>query len=270
MFPWTDGFHWTATHVIFLSLFFSAVLIILSTFVSGVWRTMGDFRKRRAAATCWRETFVELPAGERLCRHQLAGRVASRTCDNAFDCRTCPNYEKFAARPISTAPKTVGVPYSDELLYHRGHTWVRPDSDGTYCVGLDEFAKHLIGKPDSLKLPAVCDEIESEATAWSMTKNGHRVRVRAPLGGTVIAVGGPDNEFYVKILPRGEANLLHLLRGPEVAGWLASEVDRLQLQLSAPNAPPCLADGGTLMPELMDAEPQADWENVLAGTFLES
>ena len=32
---------------------------------------------------------------------------------------------------------------------------------------------------------------------------------------------------------------------------------------------PCLADGGTLMPNLMDAEPGADWDTILASTFLE-
>jgi Glycine cleavage H-protein len=270
MFPWTDGFHWTATHIIFLSLFFAALLTTLSPFVSSLWRTAGDFRKHRATAMCWRETFEALLPGERTCPHQLAGRVASRRCDNAFDCRSCPNYEKFAALPISTPPKTVGVNYSDKLLYHRGHTRVRPEWDGTYSVGLDEFAQHLLGQPDSVKLPAVCDELESDGAAWSMTKNGHKVHVRAPLSGTVIAVGGPDKEFYVKPLPHGEANLQHLLRGPEVAGRLASEVDRLQLQLSAPNAPPCLADSGALMLDLMNAEPNGDWENVLADTFLES
>lgn len=216
---------------------------------------------------CWRETFEGLLAAERPCRHQLAGRVAWRTCDNAFDCRSCPNYENFAALPISTPPKTVGVPYSDKLLYHRGHTWVRPEWDGTYSVGLDEFAQRLVGKPDAVRLPAVCDEVESEGTAWSMSKNGHKIHVRAPLGGTVIAVGGPGKDFYLKLLPHGEAHLRHLLRGPEVAGWLASEVDRLQMQLASPNALACLADGGTLMPELMDAESPADWENVLEGTF---
>jgi hypothetical protein len=54
-----------------------------------------------------------------------------------------------------------------------------------------------------------------------------------------------------------------------VAGSLTGELDRLQLQLSAPDAPPGLADGGTLMPELMDAMPEADWDAVLAATFLE-
>jgi hypothetical protein len=60
------------------------------------------------------------------------------------------------------------------------------------------------------------------------------------------------------------------LSGPEVPGWLASEIDRLQLQLSAPNTGPCLADGGMLVPDLMDAEPKADWDTVLASTFLDS
>jgi Glycine cleavage H-protein len=270
MFPWVDGFQWTATHIIFLALFFSAVLLILSTFAWGLWRAYSDFRAKRVTAMCWRENFKELPEAERLCRHQLAGRVASRICDNAFDCRSCQNYANFAALPAGAPSRSVGVPYSDKLLYHRGHTWVRPEGDGSYTIGLDEFAEHLVGRPDSVKLPQQCEEIESEGIAWRMTKNGHEIRVRAPLSGTVISAGGPDKGWYVKILPCGPANLRHLLSGPEVPGWLAAETSRLQLQLSSPNAGPYLADDGTLMPNLMDAEPNADWDTVLASTFLDS
>jgi hypothetical protein len=269
MFPWVDGFHWTATHIIFLALFFSAVLIILSTVVMALWHASSDIRKHRAVGMCWREEFAELPEAERRCRHQLAGRVASRVCDNAFDCRTCQNYPQFASLPISAPPKSAGVSYSDKLLYHRGHTWVRPEWDATYSIGLDEFANHLIGQPDSVKLPKQFADIESEGIAWRMTKNGHEIRVRAPLGGTVISVGGPEEGWYLKVLPYGPANLRHLLSGPEVSGWLAAEVDRLQLQISATESKPTLADGGTLMPELMDAEPKADWDTVLAATFLD-
>ena len=268
MLPRTDGFHWTATHLIFLSLFSAALLIIVSTLLSGIWRTVADFRKHRANSVCWRETFQELPENERHCRHELAGRVASRLCDNAFDCRTCRNYAHFAILP-ATWRNGVGVPYSDRLLYHRGHTWVHPEPDGTFSVGLDEFANRLIGRPDSVQLPEVCAELESQGIAWSMSRNGHNIRVRAPLTGTVIATGGPDQHFYLKILPHGKTNLRHLLNGPEVPGWLASEIERLQRQIAAPGAPHCLPDGGTLMPNLMDAEPQADWDNVLASTFLD-
>ena len=61
MFPWVDGFHWTATHIIFLSLFFAAVVIIVATFTSAIFRAASDFREHRANEMCWRENFAELP-----------------------------------------------------------------------------------------------------------------------------------------------------------------------------------------------------------------
>jgi glycine cleavage system H protein len=269
MFPWVDGFHWTPGHIIFLSLFFAVVLTLLATLLSALWRTASDFRTRRTTEVCWRLNFAELPEAERCCRHQFAGRVQHRICNNAFDCHDCAQYAQFAALPVGTFEPNVGVNFSPHLLYHRGHTWVRPEDDGTLTVGLDEFARRLIGHPDSVHLPAKGSEIESNGMAWRMVKNGHEIRVRSPLDGTVVSTGGEKECWYLKLRPRGPADLRHLLRGAEVPGWLAGELDRLQLQLSAPNAPPCLADGGTLMPELMDAMPEADWDAVLAATFLE-
>jgi hypothetical protein len=270
MFPWVDGFHWSATHIIFLSLFFSAVAVILSTFLRAVWRSVSDFRAHRATEMCWKQNFAELPEAERRCRHQLAGRVASRICDNAFNCRECVNYSNFAGLPTNAPKNNVGVNYSSDLLYHRGHTWVRAEWDGTYVVGLDEFAIHLIGRPDKVELPPLFGEVESEGVAWRMRKNGHKIRVRAPLGGTVVSTGGPEKGWYLKVLPHGQPNLRHLLTGPEVQGWLAAEIDRLQAQLSTPNIGACLADGGMLMSDLMDGEPKANWDTILASTFLDS
>jgi len=270
MFPWVDGFHWTMGHIVFLSLFFAAVLVIGSTLVSALLWTASDFRSRRAAELCWRINFRELPEAERHCRHEFAGRAPSRVCDNAFDCRSCQNYAKYAALPGKDFSRNRGVHYSVNLLYHRGHTWVRPRGDGTCTIGLDEFASRLIGKPDTVDLPAKNTELVSDGVAWRMTKNGREIRVRAPLDGTVLSTGGPEHEWFLKIRPHEPLNLRHLLSGAEVSGWLAAELDRLQLQLSAPNSAPCLADGGTLMPDLMDAVPQADWDAVLAATFLES
>jgi glycine cleavage system H protein len=269
MFPWVDGFHWTPGHIIFLSLFAAVVLTIVATIISAAWRTAADFRTHRATETCWRLNFAELPEAERRCRHQLAGRVPDRICNNAFDCRHCPQYAEFAALPANTLLRNVGVNFYNNLLYHRGHTWVCPEDDGTFTVGLDEFANHLIGHPDSLQLPAKGSKIESNGIAWQMIKNGHEIRVRAPIDGTVVATGGDKDGWYLKLRSREPADLRHLLRGAEVAGWLSDELDRLQLELSTPNAGPCLADGGTLMPELMDALPAADWDTLLAATFLE-
>ena len=78
--------------------------------------------------------------------------------------------------------------------------------------------------------------------------------------------------WYLKIRPRldpkAPSTLRHLLRGPEIHGWVLREMERLQLQLRAPNSPAALADGGVLVSGLMDAVPDADWDFVLADTFL--
>ncbi len=274
MFPGIDGFHWTVGHVVFLFLFFAVVLTILATVVSAAWRTARDLRNHRAIELCWKSDFAELPESGRRCRHELAGRVISRTCDNAFDCRHCGKYSQFAVLPATGLAPDMGLNYSDDRFYHRGHTWVKPAEDGTVTIGLDELAEHLIGPPDSIEMPEAGSEIEINQTAWRMKKNGKQIEVRAPIEGTVVGVGGPQEEWYLKIRPRLDANvpatLRHLLRGPEVHSWLSRELERFQLQLRAPNTPPSLADGGVLMPGLMDAVPEADWDTVLADTFLQA
>ena len=273
MFPGIDGFHWTFGHILFLCLFFAVAATIGVTVARAVWRTVGDFRTHRASDFCWQADFAELPRAERRCRHQLAGRVISRTCDNAFDCRHCEKYSQFAVLPPTGNMGSLGLDYPEDRFYHRGHTWVKPEKDGSATIGLDEFATHLLGMPDAVRGPEVGEEIDLNQIVWTMLKNEKEIRVRAPLEGTVIAVGSPKQGWYLRIRPRLDlrepTTLRHLLRGPEVHGWIAHEIDRLQLQLRTPNTPPALADGGTLLPDLMDALPEADWNSVLADTFLE-
>lgn len=273
MFPGIDGFHWTVGHILFLSLFFAVALTIATTVLSAVLGTARTFRAHRAIDLCWKSDFAELPESDRRCRHELAGRVIFRTCDNAFDCRSCERYSQFAVLPARAIANPLGLNYPEDRLYHRGHTWVKAEPDGTVTIGLDELADHLIGWPDSVKLPETNGELELNQTAWRIRKNGNEIPVRAPLEGTVIAVGGPQQGWYLKIRPRLDlhdpATLRHLLRGPELHGWMSRELERLQLQLSPPNAAPSLADGGVLVPGLMDAMPDAKWDTVLADTFLE-
>jgi len=273
MFPGIDGFHWTVGHVLFLSLFFAVALTILATVVSAAWHTVRDLQTHRVAELCWNADFAELSESERRCRHELAGRVISRTCDNNFDCRHCEKYSQFAVLPATGVVRSLGLNYSDDRFYHRGHTWVKLEKDGTFAIGLDELADRLIGNPDSVQMPEMGSEIELNGTAWRLKKNGNEIRVRAPIEGRVVGLGGPKEGYYLRVKPRldprARKTLRHLLRGPEVHGWLSRELERLQVQLRAPNTPPSLADGGVLMPGLMDAIPEADWDAVLADTFLE-
>jgi hypothetical protein len=270
MFPGVDGFHWSFGHVLFLCLFFGVALTIAGTVVRAIWNSLRDVRKRRASAVCWDIEFSELPVDERRCRHELAGRVEERVCPNGFDCRRCGEYEKFACLPAAGAAGTFGLDYPAGRLYHRGHTWVEPQPDGTWTIGLDDLAEHLIGAPDRVELPAAGEEIEAHGTAWVVRKGAAEIRVRAPIDGTVVETGGSALGWYLRVRPEGVPNMRHLLRGPEVSAWLSRELERLQIQLGTPGSVPSLADGGILMSGLMDAMPDANWDNALAATFLES
>jgi hypothetical protein len=273
MFPGIDGFHWTAAHIIFLCAFFAVAITIFTTVSFAAMRTARDFKAHRAIDLCWHAEFADLPVSDRRCRHELAGRVISRTCDNAFDCRHCEKYSEFAVLPASGVAHDLGFNYPDDRLYHRGHTWVKPGKDGTLTIGLDDLAEHLVGFPDYVDMPEVGTELDLNQTAWRMKKNGRQISVRTPIEGTVVTVGGPKEGWYLKLRPRLDAHdpvtLRHLLRGPEVHGWLSRELERLQVQLRSPNTSATLADGGVLLPDLMNAVPEADWNTVLADTFLE-
>jgi glycine cleavage system H lipoate-binding protein len=270
MFPGVDGFHWTFGHVLFLGIFFAVALTILATVVRALAQTVRDFRSSRAAELCWNLEYQDLPAAEQRCRHELAGRVAERTCPNAFDCRRCTEYEKLACLQAAAPASTFGMDYPAERLYHRGHTWVQAEADGTYTIGLDDLAAHLIGTPDAVELPPAGEEVQAHGTAWRIRKGRNVMRVRAPIDGTVVETGGPETGWYLKVRPEGTPNLQHLLRGPEVNAWLSRELERLQIQLGARDAAPSLADGGILMSGLIEAMPEADWDTALASTFLES
>jgi len=273
MFPGIDGFHWTVGHVLFLALFFAVVVTILTTVASAVWRTARDFREHRAMDLCWKADFGELPASDRRCRHELAGRLTSRTCDNNFDCRHCEQYSEFAALPARGLTHDLGLEYPEDRFYHRGHTWVKLEQDGTVTVGLDALADHLIGDPDSVQMPLTDDEVCLNQTAWRIMKNGKQILVRAPIEGTIVSASDRNEGWHLKIRPRLDLHdpitLKHLLRGPEVHGWVARELERLQLQLRPRDTKPSLADGGVLVRGLMDALPESDWNTVLADTFLE-
>jgi glycine cleavage system H protein len=269
MFPGVDGFHWSAGHIAFIALFLAVALTIGATVATAVLRSVRDFRARRTGSICWKIEFEELPGAERRCRHEVAGRVKDRICQNAFDCGNCRDFARLAELPAHAVQVPLGLSLPQDRLYHRGHTWVRNEEDGTVTVGLDDLAQRMIGEPESVELPAPGAEIERDGPAWQLRKRGRLIRVRAPIAGTVVDRGGPQNEWSLKLRPRDSTDIRHLLRGVEVSAWMSRELERLQLELSQPGTAPALADGGVLVRGLMDAVPDADWDTVLAATFLE-
>lgn len=270
MFPGVSGFHWSPVHIIFLSAFGVVLSVLLMTLATAFFRTLRDISGGRSAAIGWHCDFEELPRQERLCRHAFAGAAPGRVCDRGFDCRECQAHPKFASietRRPTTLP--VGLDYPETRFYHRGHTWVEPQADGTALVGLDDLGMRVFGEPDQMELPAVGTRLSVNGAAWRMTRNGASVCVRSPLEGEVIARGAPGGQWQLKVKPEAiERAFRHLLRGAEAQAWVNAETDRLMILLSGTPTGAALADGGALVSDLQKALPDAPWDEVSAAMFL--
>jgi glycine cleavage system H lipoate-binding protein len=164
-----------------------------------------------------------------------------------------------------------GMAFPMDRLYHRGHTWVHREADGTVTLGLDELGQRLLGVPDALDLPAPGTRVRVNGTAFRATKLNADVRVLSPVDGEVVAAGSTEEGWYLKVKPDAddEDASRHLLRGAEIQPWITREMERLQLALTAEGAGVTLADGGVPVADIAASCPGVDWSAVCGEMFLE-
>ena len=276
MLPWIYGFQWNTGHIVFLGAFYTVLATVVATLIAAALRSRRALLEHRVEEIGWHSDFHDLPARDRVCRHVLSGELLSRECPYAFDCRHCETHAQLIQRRpvnLSATPEgdVFGMAFPLDRYYHRGHTWARPERDGTVTVGLDELGQRLLGTPDAVQLPQLGAHVETNGTAFRAHKRDADVRVLSPVDGEVVETGGPDCGWYLKVRPTatGELAFRHLLRGTEVKPWLMREMERLQLALVPQGGLPTLADGGVLVGDIAASYPKADWDAVCGEMFLE-
>jgi len=280
MFPWNYGFVLDRGHIIFLGLFYLVVLTVLSTLAAVLWRTWRAYREKRTASIAWLENFADLPRSERVCRHAITGELPGRVCERGFYCSDCETHCRLVAMAAShgAAPGLMKDVVDDSLgfdipldrYYHRGHTWLKPEADGTYTMGLDELARRVAAHPEAVTLPEPGTQLEAQGTAWTMRVHGSEVRVLAPIDGAVVAAENSEKGLFLRIKPAKNASFAHLGRGRGVVRWMTRELERVQLMVSESAAVPALADGGVPVDDFAAACPRADWHNITAAILLEN
>jgi hypothetical protein len=273
MLPWNYGLHWTVGTAIFLGAFYTVLVVVATTLITAAWRSRRTLETGADEDVRWHSDFLDLPARDRPCRHELTGEVEHRPCPNGFDCRKCDTHQSFIDRRQPQVPwgKTCegfGMTFPLDRLYHRGHTWVRRERNGAVTIGLDDFGRRLLGKPDSLDLPGKGQRLRLHNTAWRMRKGSLDLRVVSPVAGIVLETGRPDSEWYLKVMPE-QPDLRHLLEGFEVQPWVASEMERLKRALVTAGGPSHLVNGnGTDVASIAAACSPQCWESVCSAMFL--
>lgn len=273
MFPNVYGFSWTPVHLTFLAIFFSVAAVIATTLVAAALRARRDLAAGRATSIQWHASFEDLPGRDRACRHEMTGEFRHRHCELGFDCRGCATHAKLIqAHPVAAAQEEsmCGLSYPADRLYHRGHTWVRQETDGTVSIGPDDLSRKMFGRLQQVELPPPGTKLEVNGTAWKLLQRGDEFRVLSPVDGEVVETGSPDNGFYLRVRPAASPfDGTHLLRGAEVRPWVMRELERLQILIAPdPNAP-ALADGGVLVDDAPDVFPEVNWPAVWGEMLLE-
>ncbi|HLP15464.1 MAG TPA: glycine cleavage system protein H [Bacteroidota bacterium] len=266
---------WNLGQVIFLGIFFAIVAIIVVTLAASTIRTMRIVKENKTDAVRWESEFHDLTPVSRTCRHELTGEFKHRVCNNGFDCNTCESHAKLLARtPAESAPSQVqtaaGFAVPLDRLYHRGHTWAKPETDGTFTIGIDDFASRLVGSPEGVELPALGTRIAMNGTAWNFLKGGTSTRFLSPIDGEVIETSNGAEGWFLRVKPvRGEVKTGHLLKGREVGAWIEREFARLQQLLSDPQVGVTLPDGGMAVQDIAGAYPDKNWEAIYSTLLLE-
>ncbi|NNK33758.1 MAG: response regulator [Xanthomonadales bacterium] len=74
------------------------------------------------------------------------------------------------------------------VLISDGHCWASLAEDGTARVGLDDFAKKLLGRIDSIEMPEIGLHARIGDILFSINQDGRLADFRAPLSGKVVRV----------------------------------------------------------------------------------
>jgi glycine cleavage system H lipoate-binding protein len=174
---------------------------------------------------------------------------------------------RWAGRRVMGLERVDGFQLRADAYYHPGHTWAAPRPDGSVRVGLDDFARRLLGHVDAVRLPPRGSVLREGEPALEVNCWGRQARLRSPVSGVVTSVNQrvaedgspvsrePYGRGWLFAVAPVDAGFRALPTGATARRWLAEEADRLRrffvadLGLTA-------ADGGELVahpPATLDA-----------------
>lgn len=180
------------------------------------------------------------------------------------------------AEPVFVA----GYQLPESLHYHRGHTWARPIGAATVAVGLDDFARRLLGSASKVAPPAVGTWVRQGAPAFGVTVDGRSAELLSPVEGEVVEVNEalrdhpslPIDDPYgrgwvFKVRPSDlRASLHNLFSGSLARRFTEDAREALDLRLMALSGS-VLQDGGEPVADFAMHLAPRDWQR-LVGEFL--
>ncbi len=157
---------------------------------------------------------------------------------------------------------------AESALFHRGHTWALLEPTGLARVGIDDFARQVVGTIDTVEYPEPGKDVKQGETLFSVVHGGRKIEFVAPIDGRVISVrrdpgrGAKDDPYrkgyFVTLKPENiERNRAELKSAAEATSWIEKELARLYefvgLRMAAPQGVGMtMRDGGAYVAGIVE------------------
>lgn len=229
----------------------------------------------------WAQEMLRLPASQRVCRYMISGHVDYKLCPSAYECGSCDYDQQMQERmeparlPVGVIREIMEFKVAEGFYFHEGHAWARSEHGGRVRVGVSDFIQHLLGGLASIDLPDIGHPVVQGEPVAMLRKNGHAVKLRAPVSGVVSRINQrikknpslinrePYEEGWLFIVEPSKLkkNLKKLKTGEDAQGFIAQERERLIEVMSDDLR--VAADGGPIDTDVFKELSGERWESVV-------
>lgn len=122
-----------------------------------------------------------------------------------------------------------------ELLYTPSDEWVRDNGDGTFSIGITDYAQHELGEIVYVELPEVGQSVAADGTFGVVESVKAVGELHSPLSGQVVEVNAApvqtpelvnqspfENGWLIKVRPAETPDLSGLMNAQDYAAYRAS------------------------------------------------
>lgn len=184
--------------------------------------------------------------------------------------------EPEAARAVAQRVPLVGGWFHvrDDIYFHQGHSWAAPDEGDVLTVGMDDFARKLLGPPEAIELPEVGTRLKQGEHGWQIQVDSRSVDMLSPVDGEVIQINREvvrspelvsepyDRGWLMKVrVPNRRRNLKNLLKGNLARAWMRETVETLRA-MEAGQLGIVMPDGGVPVDGFVRVLAPENWDEV--------
>ena len=182
--------------------------------------------------------------------------------------------------PIFLSPEKSLIPVETTAnrLFHQSHSWVEPQSDGTFYIGYDNFITTLFSENVNMEdLPLVGTHIPQGTKIWDVGLDEHKVVQLSPVSGQVVDVNPacklnvpiPSDQvaksWVIKMtsdnLRNEQNNLMQKSQAIILNNALKDEL------LMTAQKGHYLNDGGKISPDFIKSMPDEEWTQLVQKFF---